>query len=126
MIAYLDTPAFVRLALGRSRLLGREASRLIQRAELLISPMVLVELEYLYEIGRLKVRSRDLRTKAEHELGLKLCELPFATVASAAIDETWTSDAFDRIIVANARVNGLAPLISADENIAQHYPRAVW
>lgn len=88
--------------------------------------MVLVELEYLYEIGRLKVRSRDLRTKAEHELGLKLCELPFATVASAAIDETWTSDVFDRIIVANARVNGLAPLISADEDIAQHYPRAVW
>jgi PIN domain nuclease of toxin-antitoxin system len=126
VIAYLDTHAFVRLALGRSRLLGREASRLIQRAELLISPMVLVELEYLYEIGRLKVRSRDLRTRAEHELGLKLCELPFATVASAAIDETWTSDVFDRIIVANARVNGLAPLISADENIAQHYPRAVW
>ena len=126
MIAYLDTQALVRLALGRPRLIGREASRLIQRAELLISPMVLVELEYLHEIGRLRVRSRDIYTKAEHELGLKLCEIPFAAIAGAAIDETWTSDVFDRIIVANARVNGLAPLISADENIAQHYPRAVW
>jgi len=114
------------LALGRSRLIGREASRLIQRAELLISPMVLVELEYLYEIGRLKVRSRDIQTKLEHELGIKLCEIPFATVAGAAIDEIWTRDVFDRIIVANARVNGLAPLISADERIAEHYPRAVW
>jgi len=99
MIAYLDTHALIHLALGRSRLIGREASRLIQRAELLISPMVLVELEYLYEI---------------------------ATVAGAAIDEIWTRDVFDRIIVANARVNGLAPLISADERIAEHYPRAVW
>jgi PIN domain nuclease of toxin-antitoxin system len=126
MIAYLDTHALIHLALGRSRLIGREASRLIQRAELLISPMVLVELEYLYEIGRLKVRSRDIQTKLEHELGIKLCEIPFATVAGAAIDEIWTRDVFDRIIVANARVNGLAPLISADERIAEHYPRAVW
>jgi len=126
MIAYLDTHALIHLALGRSRLIGREASRLIQRAELLISPMVLVELEYLYEIGRLKVRSRDIQTKLEHELGIKLCEIPFATVAGAAIDEIWTRDVFDRIIVANARVNGLAPLISADEKIAENYPRTVW
>ena len=126
MIAYLDTHAFVRLALGRSRLIGREASRLIQRAELLISPKVLVELEYLYEIGRLKVRSRDLHAKAAQELGLKLCEIPFAAVANAAIDETWTRDVFDRLIVANAKANGFAWLISADESIQEHYPRAVW
>jgi len=33
---------------------------------------------------------------------------------------------FDRIIVAQARLNGLSPLISSDEKIAEHYPRAVW
>jgi len=126
VIAYLDTHALVRLALGRSRLIGREASRLIERAELRISPMVLVELEYLYEIGRLKLRSRDIHTKVEHELGLKLCDFPFAAVANAAIDETWTRDVFDRIIVAHARANGLAPLISADDAVAEHYPRTVW
>ena len=126
MIAYLDTHAFVRLALGRSRLIGREATRLIEKAELLISPMVLLELENLHEIGRLTVRARDLLTKAEHELGLKLCDLPFAATANAAIDETWTRDVFDRIIVANARANGLALLISDDEKIAENYPRTVW
>jgi PIN domain nuclease of toxin-antitoxin system len=126
MIAYFDTHTLILLVLGRSRLIGRKASRLIQRAELLISPMVLVELEYLYEIGRLKLRSRDIRAKVEHELGVKLCELPFAAVANAAIDETWTRDVFDRIIVAHARANGLAPLISADEKVAEHYPRTVW
>lgn len=126
MIAYLDTHALVRLALGRSRRIGREALRLIEQAELLISPMVLVELEYLNEIGRLKLRSRDIHAKVEHEIGVKLCELPFAGVANAAIDETWTRDVFDRIIVAQARANGLAPLISADEKVAEHYPRTVW
>jgi PIN domain nuclease of toxin-antitoxin system len=41
-------------------------------------------------------------------------------------DEAWSRDPFDRIIVALAKVNGLAWLISADEEIAEHYPQTVW
>ncbi len=125
MIAYLDTHAAARLAHGRARI-GRDAAGLIQRAELLISPMVLVELEYLHEIGRLTLPGKDVLRKLEGELGLRLCDLPFADVARAALDEKWTRDAFDRIIVAQARLNGLAQLISYDEEIARHYPRTVW
>ena len=125
MTAYLDTHAVMRLAHGRPRI-RRDAAQLIQRAELLISPMVLVELEYLHEIGRLTLPGKDILRKLEHEVGLRLCDLPFADVARAAIDEKWTRDAFDRIIVAQARLNGLAPLISSDEPIAEHYPRTVW
>jgi predicted nucleic acid-binding protein len=47
MIAYLDTNAAMRLAHGRSRLISREAAKLLERAELLLSPMVLLELELL-------------------------------------------------------------------------------
>jgi PIN domain nuclease of toxin-antitoxin system len=126
MIAYLDTNVVVRLGHGRLRAIGREASRLIARAELLISPMVLLELEYLFEIERLMAPARDIQRKVEHELGVRLCDLPFADVARAALDEKWTRDAFDRMIVAQAKVNGFAPLISSDEKIAQHYPRTVW
>ncbi len=125
MIAYLDTHAAIRVASGRG-LIGRDAARLIRKAELLVSPMVLVEIEYLFEIGRLMSPAKDVLRKLEHELGLRLCDLPFAEVAKAALDEKWTRDAFDRMIVAQAKVNGLAPLISADEEIAKHYPRAVW
>jgi PIN domain nuclease of toxin-antitoxin system len=125
MIAYLDTHAAIRIAHGRGRI-GRDAAKLIQRATLLISPIVLVELEYLYEIGRLTLPGKDVLRKLEYELGLRLCDLPFADVAKAALDEKWTRDAFDRIIVAQTRLNGLAGLISADENIAKHYPRTVW
>jgi PIN domain nuclease of toxin-antitoxin system len=125
MIAYLDTHAVMRLAHGRARI-GRDAAQLIQRAELLISPMVLVELEYLHEIGRLTLPGKDILRKLEHEVGLRLCDLSFADVSRAALDEKWTRDAFDRIIVAQARLNGLAPLISSDEQIAERYPRTVW
>lgn len=126
MIAYLDTNAVIRLAHGRTRAIGTDASRLIRRSELLISPMVLIEIEYLYEIGRLTLPAQDILRKMEHEIGLRLCDLPFEDVARAALDEKWTRDAFDRVIVAQAKVKGLAPLISADERVANHYPRTVW
>lgn len=126
MIAYLDTNAVVRLAHGRTRAIGADAARLIRRAELLISPMVLLEMEYLYEIKRLTLPAQDILRKVEHELDLRLCGLPFGEVAKAALDEKWTRDPFDRAIVAQAKVNGLAPVISADEAIARHYPRTIW
>jgi PIN domain nuclease of toxin-antitoxin system len=125
MIAYLDTHTASWLAQGPKRI-GREAIRLIQKAELLVSPMVLIEAEYLHEIGRLKLPAGDVLRKLEHELGVRLCDLPFVDVARAALDEKWTRDPFDRIIVAQAKVNGLAPLISSDEQIAEHYVRTVW
>lgn len=126
MIAYLDTHAVVRLAHGRMRTIGRAAAQLIDRADLLISPMVLLELEYLHEIGRLLLPARDIQRKVEAELHVRLCDLPFAGVAGAALNEKWTRDAFDRIIVAQAKLRGFAPLISSDETIAEHYSRTVW
>jgi PIN domain nuclease of toxin-antitoxin system len=88
--------------------------------------MVVLELELLYEIKRAKQSSRDMLRKLEHELGVRFCDLPFEEVANAALDEKWTRDPFDRMIVASAKLNGLAPLISSDQKIARHYPRTVW
>lgn len=126
MIAYLDTNALVWLAQGSLEGISPKADRVLKQADLLFSPMVLIELEYLYEIKRIKRTARDIQKKVEHEAGVRLCELPFAAIASAALDEKWTRDPFDRMIVANAKANGFAWLISADEEIAQHYPRTVW
>jgi PIN domain nuclease of toxin-antitoxin system len=125
MIAYLDTHTASWLAHGPKRI-GRDAARLIEKAELFISPMVFIELEFLFEIGRLRLPAKDVLRKLEQELGVRVCNLPFGDVARAALDEKWTRDPFDRIIVAQAKVSGLAPLISSDEEIAEHYPRTVW
>jgi PIN domain nuclease of toxin-antitoxin system len=126
VIAYLDTNALVWLAQGSLDGISPKVDRLLKQADLLFSPMVLLELEYLYEVKRNKRTARDIQTKVEHELGIRLCDLPFSTIASAALDEKWTRDPFDRLIVANAKANGFAWLISADEEIARHYPRTVW
>jgi PIN domain nuclease of toxin-antitoxin system len=99
---------------------------LLETAALLVSPTVLLELEYLREAGRIRLPARDIQRKVEHELGVRLCDLPFSAIVSAALDESWTRDPFDRLVVANAKANGFASLISADNEIARHYPRTVW
>lgn len=126
MIAYLDTHIAILLAGGRKNRLTTEAQGVIQRANLLLSPMAFLELEFLYEIKRSRLPARDLFDKVAHETGLRLCDLPFATIASAALVEGWTRDPFDRMIVAQAKANGFAWLISADEDFKRHYPRTVW
>lgn len=126
MIAYLDTNVVVWLAQGAIARIGRKVQGILEQADLLISPMVLIELEYLYELNRIKLPARDVRLKIEHEIDVRVCDLPFLSVVSAGLDEKWTRDPFDRMIVAQAKANGLALLISADEEIEKHYPRTVW
>jgi PIN domain nuclease of toxin-antitoxin system len=126
VIAYLDTNVVVWLAQGAIARISRKAQGVLERADLLISPMMLIELEYLYESKRIKLPARDVRLKIEHEIGVRVCDLSFLSVASAGLDEKWTRDPFDRMIVAHAKANGLAPLVSADKEIQKHYPRTVW
>ena len=126
MIVYLDTNAAVFLAQRGTDRFHPRARRLVEQGSLRISPMVLLEFEYMREIGRSALRAEDVLRKLEHELDAAVCDLPFPEIARAALDEKWTRDPFDRIIVAQARVNGLAPLITSDELIAKKYPRAVW
>ena len=126
MIAYLDTNVVIWLSQSKPRRVGKEVTRLLRGAELLISPMVVLELEYLYDLRRTLFRSRDLQHKLEQELSVHVCEFPFNRIVETALDEGWTTDPFDRLIVAHAKANGLAPLITADTNIAEHYPRTVW
>ena len=123
---YLDTQVVIWLAGGKTDQIGPKARVLIETADLLLSPMVMLELEYLHELKRIRLRGRDIFQKVAHETGLRLCELPFPLIADAALDEKWTLDPFDRVIVAQAKVNGFAPLLSADEEIRKRYPRAVW
>lgn len=126
MTVYLDTNVVVWLAQGTLQRISRRAQSALEQGTLLMSPMVLIELQYLYELHRIKLPARDVQLKVEHEIGVRVCDLPFPSVASAALDEKWTRDPFDRMIVAQAKANGLAPLVSADEEIKKNYPRTVW
>jgi PIN domain nuclease of toxin-antitoxin system len=105
--------------------LSKDARRLIDRQQdLRISPMILVEIEVLREIGRIKVTSGEVMRALATDLGLRVCDLPFQDVARQAAVEGWTRDPFDRIIVAQARLaNG--HLITRDAAMQAHYAKAL-
>ncbi len=126
MIAYLDTQIAIWLVNGQLRKLSKAALQNIERCSLLLSPMVLLELEYLYEIKRASQRSARALDTLQADLGVELCNLSFSAVAQAAVHETWTRDVFDRLIVAHARANGVASLVSADERIRANYSATIW
>lgn len=111
---------------GDRRQISKAARIAIDRSELFISPMVVLEMEYLFELNRTKLPWRDVESKLRDELEFKVCKLPFESVSRAALDEKWTRDPFDRIIVAQARARGLADLISTDKIVARHYPHTIW
>ncbi len=122
---YVDTHIVEWLAQGKwkSKLTAR-AKRFIDNAEtVLVSPMVLLELEYLRQTGRMSTPPADAIIAS---LGFEVCSLSFAKVALAALSLAWTRDPFDRLIVANAYANGLAPLITADEHIQTNYGNSIW
>ncbi len=124
--AYLDTSVAVWLAQGDLSRITRTALDSIRNSNLLVSPMVALELAYLHEINRITLTSQDVLLKLKAELGVDVCDSSFPALIAIAVNEKWTRDPFDRIIVSQAKANGLAPLISPDEAIQKNYIKTVW
>ena len=128
MITYLDTSVAVWLAQKSVDRISPVALDHLERVatERRISPAVLLELQFLSEIGRILLPAADIRRKLEAEFAVQVCPFSFPLVADAALTESWTRDPFDRLITAHARANGLAWLVTSDRRIREAYPRAVW
>ncbi len=125
MPIYLDTHIVVWLAAGELSRLSKSVCQLIQESDLLISPTVILELELLYEIGRLNEKAAIIVSDLEQSLGLRICDRSFATVVKHAATVSWTRDPFDRLIVGQAAV-GSNTLITKDAVIRQNYTHAFW
>ncbi len=126
MIAYLDTHVAVWLHAGLTERLSSQAKKSIEASDILISPMVLLELQFLYDRKRIAVKPNSILSDLTADFGLAVCNLPFPVIIAEALDTSWTSDPFDRIITAHAEANRNSPLITADAVIRKHYRRAVW
>jgi PIN domain nuclease of toxin-antitoxin system len=124
-LIYLDTHVVAWLYGGRVDLLPDGARNLLNSEELLISPAVVLELQYLFEIRRTAAPAGQVVEALAVDLGLKVCDLPFAEVARAALGQSWTRDPFDRLIAGQAQARP-APLLTRDETILQHCPQATW
>jgi PIN domain nuclease of toxin-antitoxin system len=124
-LIYADTHVVAWLYAGRPDLIPPRARRLIEDNPLLVSPMVALELEYLFETGRTSEPARTVLQALGRDIGLRLCDLPFPDVAGVAMRQSWTRDPFDRMIVAQAALRRTS-LITKDATIRAHYDRAFW
>ena len=98
---------------------------MIERESVCISPMVVLELETLFECGKTRRDPAVTLRTLESSMDLKVSQTPFATVVQAARAFAWTRDPFDRLIVANAISDGVR-LVTADETILTNFSDAVW
>jgi PIN domain nuclease of toxin-antitoxin system len=124
-LIYLDTHVVAWLFAGRLNLLPGPLRETLDGSDLLISPIVRLELEFLFEIQRTAHPARTVIDSLQREIGLRVCDLPFASVAAAAVEQSWTRDPFDRLVVGQAAVRQM-PLASKDQAIRAHYAGAVW
>lgn len=123
-VVHLDTHVVMWLFAGDRRRL-KPVWKTLDRSDLVLSPMAVVELQFLHEIGRAKAPAEEVVAALVERVGLRVSDAPFAQVALAAVDQSWTRDPFDRLIVANAAVERKR-LVTSDETVRAHYPRAIW
>lgn len=126
MSSYLDTNVAIFLHSGNVSQLTQRAIAQIESADLLVSAMVMLELEMLYEKGTIQYAAAQILADLNQQIGLSVCQFPMAVVMSAALQVKWTREPGDRIIVANAIANNEAPLVTSDRKINERYPNAIW
>lgn len=124
-LVYLDTHIACWLYEGRIDLISEPAATAIEGGRLRVSPIVDLELQYLYEIGRLTKGPADILPVLARELGLEVGTEPFARVVLEARKLGWTRDPFDRLIVAETVLTE-ALLVSKDSLIREHCAAVVW
>ena len=121
----LDTHVVVWLFAAQTQKLSPKAAEYIEKYDLTVSPMVSLELRYLYEIGRIRCDKSQILAELQSTIGLEVDEAPFARVVERSLTLGWCRDPFDRLIVAHAIYRD-AMLLTRDKNILSHCKRAVW
>ena len=111
----LDTNAILWLETGDSR-----ARPLLKRTSVFcISPASLLEIQFLLELGRIRLKNADCVSELAEDDRWKLDEPPTRSWFEESLSLSWTRDPFDRLIVAHALVKGFK-LATGDAHIIKH------
>jgi PIN domain nuclease of toxin-antitoxin system len=84
-----------------------------------------LEIQYLYEIKRVKYESGHIIDTLIDEIGLMFSDNNFESIVRQAVQLSFIRDPFDRIIVADASINN-SKLISKDRNLKKNYKNTIW
>lgn len=123
---YLDTHAVIWLYEGKTELFTDSGQRHIEQENLLISPFVLLELDYLQEVKKIKQKGKKIVATLGSEIDLRICKLPLSDIINAASHQSWTREPFDRLLVSQCVAKGNEKLLTRDENIRKNYKMALW
>lgn len=98
-VILLDTNAVIWLAQGH-----RRAAPLARASRLYLSPATLLELQFLVELGKVRVAGAFSPDAIVSDPRWLLDEPPPGKWFTAAAELGWTRDPFDRLLVAHAHV----------------------
>jgi PIN domain nuclease of toxin-antitoxin system len=110
---------------GADRRIPAAVRDLIESQDPFVSPIVELELSYLYEVGRVTEPARAPLSALRKTIGLQAADISLSALVRAAAEISWTRDPFDRMIAAQAIVADV-PLVTADRTILANLPLATW
>jgi PIN domain nuclease of toxin-antitoxin system len=84
-----------------------------------ISPITLLEVQFLAELGKLKLKHGFHEAVCSYPR-FELDDPPYASLVQRAILLSWTRDPFDRLLAAHSEVRR-APLVSIDDEILDNH-----
>lgn len=113
-VILLDTNALIWIDAGHPR----TRALLRRRDRLYVSPASLLELQFLHEAGRIRLRRGTVQWVVDDDRWLVDEPAP-STWFLRAVDVSWTRDPFDRLVVAHAQVRHWR-LATSDGNILEH------
>jgi PIN domain nuclease of toxin-antitoxin system len=123
-VIHLDSHIAIWAYAKRARL-SSTARGLLSREVCQVSPIVLLEIEGLFELGRISADADTILSGLDRQLGLTVSKTPILDVVNAARSFAWTHEPFDRLIVGAAIADGVQ-LVTADALILQHFKDAIW
>ncbi|HZD68780.1 MAG TPA: PIN domain-containing protein [Actinomycetes bacterium] len=121
----LDTHVVLWLYEDPQQLIPPQVRQRLDGEPLALSPFVRLELQYLFEVGKVSVPAQTIVDELVPSLELALTDPPSALVCQVATELGWTRDPFDRLISAQAIATG-TPLATKDRTIREHVPLAWW
>jgi PIN domain nuclease of toxin-antitoxin system len=114
----LDTHFVIWITSNRRRL--RTFPWLAAYEPWIVSPISLLEIQFLTETGRMKSQAVQLAEAIMSDSRFSVDEVSFVAVVQKSLELGWTRDPFDRLITAHSLVRRI-PLCSVDEIILKNH-----
>ena len=89
-----------------------------------LSPVSLLEIKFLSEIGRIEADFPGLLSQLRQDDRFRIDDIGLEDLCNAACDLSWTRDPFDRFLVAHSMIRSL-PLGTVDETIRKNHSMTV-